>query len=279
MKSARGSHARAASVGRWRCAWTGSVGGDHWSGGTRDVDYFDMQGVVERVCQALRVDVQLEPVHESWLVPGRAAAILAAGTRIGSLGQLAPSLVEQHGVPASDAIFVAELDLDSVSAVDDDLQVEPLPRHPSVTRDISILVADTLPAATVRRTIREHAPEILARVSEFDRYQGKGVPDGQVSLSLRLTFRAPDRTLTDDDVQAAMNDGLGRAQGSSSSGATLITRSRWLDFVALGVGVEVVESWELGVVGNWVLRSWELSWHHLHTLSMKRNLSGWPNRR
>jgi phenylalanyl-tRNA synthetase beta chain len=74
-----------------------------------------------------------------------------------------------------------------------------------VTRDISILVADTLSAATVRRTIREHAPEILARVSEFDRYQGKGIPDGQVSLSLRLTFRAPDRTLTDDDVQAAMS--------------------------------------------------------------------------
>jgi phenylalanyl-tRNA synthetase beta chain len=186
-------------------AWTGSVGGDHWSGGTRDVDYFDMQGVVERVCQALRVDVQLEPVHESWLVPGRAAAIMAAGTRMGSLGQLAPSLVEQHGVPASDAIFVAELDLDGVSVVDDDLQVEPLPRQPSVTRDISILVADTLSAATVRRTIREHAPEILARVSEFDRYQGKGIPDGQVSLSLRLTFRAPDRTLTDDEVQAAMN--------------------------------------------------------------------------
>jgi phenylalanyl-tRNA synthetase beta chain len=186
-------------------AWTGSVGGDHWSGGTRDVDYFDLQGVVERVCQALQIDVQLEPVHESWLVPGRAAAIQAAGTRIGSLGQLAPSLVEQQGVPASDAIFVAELDLDSLSVVDDDLQVEPLPRHPSVTRDISILVADTLSAATVRRTIREHAPEILARVSEFDRYQGKGIPDGQVSLSLRLTFRAPDRTLTDDDVQAAMN--------------------------------------------------------------------------
>ena len=187
------------------CAWTGSVGGDHWSGGTRAVDYFDMQGVVERVCQSLRVDVQMEPLLESWLVPGRGAAILAGGTRIGSLGQLASSIVEQHDVPVSDAIFVAELDLESVPAIEDDLEVEPLPRHPSVTRDISMLVADTLPAAAVRRTIREHAPAILVRVNEFDRYQGKGVPDGQVSLSLRLTFRAPDRTLTDAEVQSAVD--------------------------------------------------------------------------
>jgi phenylalanyl-tRNA synthetase beta chain len=77
-----------------------------------------------------------------------------------------------------------------------------------MTRDISILVADTLPAATVRRTVQEHAPHTLARVTEFDRYQGKGVPDGQVSLSLRLTFRALDRTLTDGEVQKAVDDVL-----------------------------------------------------------------------
>ena len=49
------------------------------------------------------------------------------------------------------------------------------------------------------------APDILVRVSEFDRYQGTGIPDGQVSLSLRLTFRAPDRTLTDGEVQSAVD--------------------------------------------------------------------------
>jgi phenylalanyl-tRNA synthetase beta chain len=186
------------------CAWTGAIGGDHWGGGTRAVDYFDMQGVVQRVCESLRLDVRMEATNEPWLVPGREAAIISDGTRIGVLGQLVPSVVEPHGLSAAEAIYVAELDLDSVSVVDEDLQVEPLPRYPSVTRDISILVADTLAAATVRATIRESAPNILARVSEFDRYQGTGVPDGQVSLSLRLTFRAPDRTLTDDEVQAAM---------------------------------------------------------------------------
>ena len=187
------------------CAWTGAIGGDHWSGGTRDVDYFDMQGLVERVCRALRVPARTEPVHDAWLVTGRAAALMRDDTRIGALGQLEPSIAEQHGVPAGDAVYVAELDLDAADAADSrDVHIEPLPRHPSVTRDISILIDETLAAATVRQTVIEHAPGTLARVKEFDRYQGKGVPEGKVSLSLRLTFRASDRTLTDAEVQKAM---------------------------------------------------------------------------
>jgi phenylalanyl-tRNA synthetase beta chain len=186
-------------------AWTGAVGADHWSGGTRPIDYFDVQGVVHRVCQALRVDARMAGVAEPWLVPGRGAAILANDVRIGAMGLLASSIVAQQTLSAGDAIYVAEIDLDSVPPVDDDLQVEALPRHPSMTRDISILVADTLAAGTVRQTIQENAPDTLVRVSEFDRYQGKGIPDGQVSLSLRLTFRAPDRTLTDSEVQKAVD--------------------------------------------------------------------------
>jgi phenylalanyl-tRNA synthetase beta chain len=186
-------------------AWAGAIGADHWSGGTRPVDYFDLQGVVERVSKALRVDVRMDAIAEPWLVPGRGAAIVADGVRIGAMGLLVSSIVEQHELAASDAVFVAEIDLDSVAPLDDDLQVESLPRHPSMTRDISVLVADTLAAGTVRETVEENAPATLVRISEFDRYQGKGIPEGQVSLSLRLTFRAADRTLTDEEVQRAMD--------------------------------------------------------------------------
>jgi phenylalanyl-tRNA synthetase beta chain len=66
------------------------------------------------------------------------------------------------------------------------------------------VIDDTLPAATVRGTIRSAAPDTLASIREFDRYQGKGVPGGRVSLSLRLTFRSPERTLTDAEVEGAM---------------------------------------------------------------------------
>ncbi len=187
----------------------------------RAIDYFDVQGVVERACQALRVSVHMEGVAEPWLVPGRGAAIAADGVRIGAMGLLASSIIEQHELSANDAVFVAEIDLDSVPPVNDDLQVQPLPRHPSMTRDISILVADTLAAGTVRQTVQEHAPDTLIRVSEFDRYQGKGIPDGQVSLSLRLTFRAPDRTLTDGEVQKAVDGVLAALKPTAQRGATL----------------------------------------------------------
>ena len=158
--------------------------------GTRAVDYFDMQGVVERVCQSLRVDVQMEPRAESWLVPGRGAAILAGGTRIGSLGQLArpssSSMTCRCRMRSSSPSSIWKRACDrgrpggraaASAPVGDARHLDARRRHAA--------------AAAVRRTIREHAPAILVRVNEFDRYQGKGVPDGQVSLSLRLTFRVP----------------------------------------------------------------------------------------
>jgi phenylalanyl-tRNA synthetase beta chain len=189
------------------CAWTGSIGGGHWSGAGRPVDFFDMKGVATRIADALRVDVRIDTHREPWLVPGRTASMTAGGSQIGVIGQLAPALVEEHGVPQGDAVYVAEIDLDAAEAIArrGDVQIEPLPRYPSITRDISVLVDAALPAATVRSTIRGSAPAILVDVREFDRYQGKGIADGKVSLSLRLTFRSSDRTLTDAEVQQAMD--------------------------------------------------------------------------
>jgi phenylalanyl-tRNA synthetase beta chain len=82
------------------------------------------------------------------------------------------------------------------------------PRFPSIDRDISVLLDDTTAAQAVRDTVRALASPHLVSLREFDRYTGKGIPDGKVSLSLRLTFRAADRTLTDTEVQNAMDDVL-----------------------------------------------------------------------
>jgi phenylalanyl-tRNA synthetase beta chain len=105
-------------------------------------------------------------------------------------------------------VYLAELDLDAVGDLVTMLNVattHALPRFPAIVRDLSILVADVLPAADVRGTIRSVAPATLVRLGEFDRYVGKGVPEGRVSLSYRLTFQAADRTLTDAEVDAAMD--------------------------------------------------------------------------
>jgi phenylalanyl-tRNA synthetase beta chain len=199
-------------------AWTGGSDAPHWSGAVADVTFFDMKGTLDRVCQALNVTVTAVPHAESWLVPGQAAALMSGNRRIGVFGRLPKTLAERHGLPGDDAVFLGELDLDvaGTDGVSPTLRVVPLPRYPSVTRDVAVLVSDTLAAAELRATIRRAGPDSLADVREFDRYQGKGVPDGKVSLALRLTFRAADRTLTDGEVQSAM-DAIVKALASEHS--------------------------------------------------------------
>jgi phenylalanyl-tRNA synthetase beta chain len=191
-------------------AWCGAAEAPHWSTSTRAVDFFDITGVLERVCATYGVRVEFVTADRPFLARGRAAEariVHAGGNHAFAVaGQLLPALAEARGFPAAEEIYVAELDLSVLFSVaaGDDLRAESLPRFPSIVRDVSILVPDVLPAATVRGTIRSSAPPTLVSVVEFDRYTGKGVPPERVSLSLRLTFRAPDRTLTDDEVQAAM---------------------------------------------------------------------------
>ena len=187
-------------------AWTGLASLDHWSGARRGVDFFDMKGVVEQLAAVYQVAITFADIATPYLVAGRAASIRINGKSIGTFGQLLPALAEARELPGTDEVYVGEIDLDALSAAasPDTMRVASLPRYPSVVRDVSMLVNDSLSAETVRGTIRSAAPDTLILVREFDRYQGKGIPDGKVSLSYRLTFQSPERTLTDDDVSAAM---------------------------------------------------------------------------
>jgi phenylalanyl-tRNA synthetase beta chain len=188
-------------------AWTGGAA-QHWSSGIRDVDFFDLKGVIERLGDALGVPVQFEMATLPYLVAGQSATVSVNGTPLGFAGLLTPAIADMRGVPRQDAIYVAELDLDAFSAsagvrLD---SVRALPKHPFVIRDLSIVVDDTLPAEIIRGTIRaagEGTVAPLVGVRIFDRYQGKGVPDGKISLSLRFTFQASNRTLTDAEVQTS----------------------------------------------------------------------------
>ena len=187
-------------------AWMGLGTPDHWSGARRAVDFSDVKGVVEQLAALAAVDVTFAETRRAILVEGRAAEIRVNGRAVGVMGQLSPAIAESRELAREDEIYVAEIDLDAVTAASplETRRAKPLPRHPFVVRDVSILVADSLSAETVRGTIRTAAPDTLIQVREFDRYQGKGIPDGKVSLSYRLTFQSPDRTLTDEEVQAAM---------------------------------------------------------------------------
>ena len=187
--------------------WTGSGTPAHWGEKARTVDFFDVKGVVEAVLAALGVVCTFEPVSRPYFVDGRAATFsTASGGALGEVGQLDPELAIARGLVANEPAYAFEMDVDAAAAArpTGDLRAQSLPRFPAIVRDLSILIDNGLPAATVRGTIRAAAPETLAGVTEFDRYRGAGVPEGRVSLSLRLTFRSPDRTLTDAEADAAM---------------------------------------------------------------------------
>lgn len=196
-------------------AWTGSAGDDHWSGGGRDVDFFDLKGLAEQVTAVLGVAVRYEPAAAYAFVAGQTASIIvdggpSNGLTAGIVGQLQPSVLDARGLPRQDRVFAGELDLEVLGAacVASIEAVRPLPRHPFVIRDLSIIVPDSLPAAIIRGTIQASGralPAPLVAVSFFDRYQGKGVSEGAVSLSVRLTFQASDRTLTDAEVQRSFD--------------------------------------------------------------------------
>jgi phenylalanyl-tRNA synthetase beta chain len=187
--------------------WTGAATPEHWSGKSREVDFFDLKGVAEQVCATMTVTPEIVATARPYLVAGRTAELRVGGHTVGVLGEIDPGVVEQRDLPATDAVYGFEIDLDALSAraSQGTRFATPLPRHPAVVRDIAILIDDTLSAETVRGTIRSAGPDTLINVREFDRYQGQGIAEGKVSLALRLTFQAPDRTLTDTEVHAAMD--------------------------------------------------------------------------
>ncbi|HUF47861.1 MAG TPA: phenylalanine--tRNA ligase subunit beta [Vicinamibacterales bacterium] len=198
---------------------------EHWSTPAASADVYDVLGIAELLAEAVGTEIEARAATDApWFVPGRAAVLQTTGrdgtARVGACGQVLPAIVEARGLPRGEVVVAGELDLEALvgAARPAASHITALPRHPSVVRDVSLFVDERLPAAEVRGTIWAHAPDTLVAVREFDRYRGKGVPEGRISLSWRLTFRAPDRTLTDHEVQRAIEalvTAIGAAHGAT----------------------------------------------------------------
>jgi phenylalanyl-tRNA synthetase beta chain len=179
-------------------------------------DYFAAKGVLETVLRALRVhDWTVERASEPFLHPGRGARVLVAGAPAGWLGELHPAVA-------------AEWDLGAVAGFELDLDVvlphavvaphyEDLTSYPSVRQDLAFWMPAERTAAELVATIREAGGALLHRVDVFDVF----AREGQTSLALRLEFRAPDRTLTDEEVaerRAAIVDAVADRLGGRLRG-------------------------------------------------------------
>ena len=194
---------------------TGRLAPQTW--GTREpprAGFFAVKGFLGAVMDAVRVRWEVEPATEPFLHPGRSARVLAGGVEVGWIGELHPLVARAWDLEAA-ALF--EVDLDRVLGHADAVpQYRDLTSFPALRIDLSATLPDDVPAAQVVHAVREAGGKLLADVRVFDLYRGAQVGEGRKSLALALTFRAPDRTLADEDVAplrarivAALHDGLG----------------------------------------------------------------------
>jgi phenylalanyl-tRNA synthetase beta chain len=162
-------------------------------------DVFTAKGLLEAVLGALRVEWAVEPAQWPFLHPGRSAAATVGGERIGFVGEVHPLVARAWELERTLAAFA--IDLGKVAAAAPAVTTyADLTSFPSLRQDLAVVVAADVPAARVLETVRRSGGELLAGTSVFDVYSGEQVGAGRVSLALHLEFRAPDRTLTDEDV-------------------------------------------------------------------------------
>ncbi len=191
-------------------AVAGIFGGDptqgRWVRGGREspLSWYEAKGVLESVFQRLGLTVEYQPNRQDRRFhPGRTASLWLQGERLGNFGQLHPQLRADRGFP--DAIYAFELNLDVLlDALDQDEilipRFKPYSTYPATDRDIAFFAPLKVSVAEIERSTQKAAGTLLESVQLFDEYQGESVPKGKRSLAFRLTYRASDRTLTDEDV-------------------------------------------------------------------------------
>jgi phenylalanyl-tRNA synthetase beta chain len=161
-------------------------------------NFFAAKALLGAMLDALRVEWSVEPGAEPFLHPGRGAQVLAGGETVGWLGEVHPLVARAWDLENPVAF---ELDLDRVVAHAVAVpHFRDLTTFPPVRQDLAVVVGDDVPAASVLGSVREAGGELLHDVRVFDVYRGAQVGEGRKSLALALTFQAPDRTLTDEDV-------------------------------------------------------------------------------
>ncbi len=187
-----------------------------WREPPRPADFYDASGVLESLCGALGVEMSLRPATRPFLHPGRGAEIVVAGAAAGWLGEFHPRITQGWDLPAAVGF---ELDFAPV------VEASPAGREPyedvttfpAIFEDIAVVVDEAVPAARVSEAVLAAGGDLLRSARVFDIYRGEQVGEERKSLALRLEFRAPDRTLSDDEiapVRAAITDSLAGVGGT-----------------------------------------------------------------
>jgi phenylalanyl-tRNA synthetase beta chain len=165
-----------------------------------EADFFAAKGVLQGLLDRLRASWSVERSQQPFLHPGRAAAVKVAGSEVGWVGEIHPLVLAEWNLSGTVAAF--EIDLDATSErLPRTASYEDLTSFPSVREDLAVIVPETVSAKQVVDAIRRAGEPLLKMVEVFDAYRDRErIGQGNVSLALHLEFRAPDRTLTDEEV-------------------------------------------------------------------------------
>ena len=189
-------------------AMTGPRGLGSWGDRRAEpLDFFDLKGVVETLLTRLGVEGGMyRPIEHPTFQRGRTAEILltvegqASEIKLGILGEIDPTVREAFDLPAQ-RVALAELHLRPlIERFGRARRLRPISPFPAVKEDLAIVVDEAVPAEQVEAIIRDAGGRLLQEVKLFDVYMGMPIPAGRKSLAYALTYQAPDRTLTDEEV-------------------------------------------------------------------------------
>lgn len=166
-----------------------------------NVDYLDLKGVVENVLEVLgfsKMSFERESENPSYH-PGKTAKLYVNRKFVGTLGEIHPDVTEKYGLDES--AFVCELDLDVLYEEANVVRkYKALPKFPAVTRDIALIVDDEILVQEIEDIIKRQGKNMIEKVTLFDVYKGKQIEEGKKSIAYSITYRLPNKTLTDKEV-------------------------------------------------------------------------------
>jgi phenylalanyl-tRNA synthetase beta chain len=184
-------------------ALTGLWHSHQWQGEKKPVDFYVLKGIVEGLFTRLGLQekVEFRQGEMEGMHPGRTAELLLEGTYIGFVGQVHPQVQKDKDLKDT---YVCEINLkDVLLAVNEPLKYLTIPRYPSITRDIALVVDREKSAHDLQAVIKEAGGSLLKEVHVFDLYEGDRLEAGKKSLAYSLKYFDPERTLTDEDVTKA----------------------------------------------------------------------------
>ena len=183
---------------------TGMAYQKDWQMAAEPVNFYHAKGVLDGYFETMGLSDQIrfEAAKDlKWMHPGRTAAVYLGDAYIGYVGQVHPATANAYDLKET---YAFEIDFEAIIAAPKEvITQQPIPKFPGVTRDVALLVDETVTHQQIVKTIKENGGKFLKDVHLFDIYQGKGIEDGKKSVAYSMSFLNPEATLVDEDINKA----------------------------------------------------------------------------